>query len=336
MAMPNPITMPTEDGSLEIKPLASGKHVVRFIPRDPGVFVPVSEFESTFPLALLSELGAKNGAWLCEELSRHERFDYVVGVIGRQIRGFIDPAEMAGKRFLDFGCGSGASTFGLSRMLPDTDIVGIELNPASISRARLIAQYRANPRVQFLQSPSSLELPGGIGDFDYVMLSAVWEHLLPEERPVLTAKLWKILKPGGCLFINQTPYRWSPLEHHTTGLWFVNYLPEGLALRVARKWSRQTPEENAACNWRQLLRKGIRGGTEREILSHIPQAHGQPILLQPRAPYRDRADYWLGATSPRRKSSKKLIAAGFRLTDKLWGTVPSTHLEMAIRKAPRA
>jgi hypothetical protein len=40
------------------------------------------------------------------------------------------------------------------------------------------------------------------------------------------AELWRQLRLGGILFLNQTPHRYYPLEHHTTGLPLLNYLPE--------------------------------------------------------------------------------------------------------------
>jgi hypothetical protein len=83
--------------------------------------------------------------------------------------------------------------------------------------------------VRFLVSPDANSLPPEIGTFDFVMLSAVYEHLLPEERRRVMPWIWSKLKPGGTLFINQTPYRYFPYEHHTTGLWFINYLPDKLS-----------------------------------------------------------------------------------------------------------
>ena len=48
---------------------------------------------------------------------------------------------------------------------------------------------------------------------------------------------------------------------------------------------------------------------------------------------RDRADLWLSNTNPQRyRSLKKLIASTFRLTDKLWGTIPGINLEVVIQK----
>ena len=53
------------------------------------------------------------------------------------------------------------------------------------------------------------------------------------------------------------------VEGHTTGLPFINYLPDNLAYFIARRFSKRV-ENNES--WVMLLRKGIRGGTEREIM----------------------------------------------------------------------
>jgi hypothetical protein len=139
---------------------------------------------------------------------------------------------------------------------------------------------------------------------------------------------------GGVLFVNQTPYRYFPFEHHSTGLWFINYLPDGFSLFLARNLSKMNPEANKSPDWTVHLRGGIRGGTEAEILRNLRRsASGRPTILQPKG--QDRAAYWLSCTNPKRhRLLKKSVVALFRLTDKLWGTVPSTNVDAAIRKDP--
>jgi hypothetical protein len=75
------------------------------------------------------------------------------------------------------------------------------------------------------------------------------------------------LRPGGVLFLNQTPYRWDLREHHTTALPFTNCMPDWLALRYARRfagWKRHRVARDA--EWETLLRGGIRGTTEGQIV----------------------------------------------------------------------
>jgi 2-polyprenyl-3-methyl-5-hydroxy-6-metoxy-1,4-benzoquinol methylase len=117
-------------------------------------------------------------------------------------------------QLLDFGCGNGASTMTIGRLLPRTEVVGVELSPEKIEMANRIRAFRSLDNVKFLCSPSGSELPPGLGHFDFVMLSAVYEHLLPDEWKVMP-RLWSALKPGGMIFINRTPYRYFPMEIHT-------------------------------------------------------------------------------------------------------------------------
>ncbi len=102
---------------------------------------------------------------------------------------------------------------------------------------------------------------------------------------------------------------------------------------MARHWSREVPEELAVCTWPQLLRRGIRGGTEWEVLRQIRRAGGRAELKQPNLPLGSRAEYWYQATSPRLRWAKRLLAQIFRATDAIAGTIPVPHLDMVVRKA---
>ena len=160
------------------------------------------------------------------------------------------------------------------------------------------------------------------------MLSAVDEHLLPEERPVVLPLLWSALKRGGVIFINQTPHRWFPKEHHTTNLWGVNYLPDALARKIARFSTRDVRGDD----WPTLLRKGIRGGTERSMLHELTGGRTEDArILQP-IRFRDCVDYWFQYTSPRHRPIKRILATGLRLSESMFGTIPTTHIDVAIQK----
>ena len=144
--------------------------------------------------------------------------------------------------------------------------------------------------------------------------------------------IWRHMKPGASILISQTPHRYFPYEHHTTGLWFINYLPDGLAMKVANRWSRLEPEAAKSQDWNSHLRRGIRGGTEPEILADLRLAReGTPKIRQPRQ--FDRATYWLSCTDQSRMRPLKLLLASlFRLADKCCGMVPSINIDVVVQK----
>ncbi len=323
------------DGDVAVTELGDGRFRIELTPRVSGLFIERRWCETGFPPHLIEFLLDRVGfSWLCECIARHEDQDYVPGVIRRQLFSYFQPSDFAGKRLLDFGCGSGASTFALAGMLPATEIVGVELEERHLEIAEAIRAVRQPPNVRFLKSPEGKSVPEDLGSFDFIMLSAVYEHLLPAERKVLMPVLWKLMNPGAAFFVNQTPHRYCPYESHSTRLWFINYFPDRIACFAASRFSRYNREANRHRSWQDHLRGGIRGGTERGIVRDLSSGAGDARILQPRRNgLRDRADYWLAGTNPsRHRTLKRALSLLFRLTDRCFGAVPGTHIDVVIQK----
>ena len=321
------------DGEVHIDELANGTRRLTVRCFDESTYMPKQSCETSYPLELIElTLKVTGPAWLCDAILRDEDPQYVKDEIKINLFAYLAEADFAGKRLLDFGCGSGASTICLGELLPATETIGVELDAQLVSLAKARAQYYGLD-VTFRISPSGTELPDDIGEFDFCMMSAVYEHLLPDERPIILSEIWSRLKPGGVLFINQTPHRYYPIETHSTGLPLINYLPDGLAFPLARKLSRfanmgsQTDQE--------LLRGGIRGGTESEILSIINKSSPfRPILLEPsQGSYRDRIDLWYSRLNPQRwRRAKYLLKGTLKAIKAVSGYVLLQNLTLAIKK----
>jgi SAM-dependent methyltransferase len=315
-------------GSTRVEPLPDGRYRVSVAPSS-GLRLRRASCVTAYPLPLIEQVHAAKDVNVCDEISREEDPGYVEHHIRKEVLTYLEADAFAGRRVLDFGCGSGASTLVLSRILPPCEIVGIELDGRLLEVARARARHFGRASLTLLQSPSGDSLPPDLGQFDFIMFNAVFEHLLPNERPRMLSLIWRHLRPGGVLFLNQTPYRFSPVEMHTTGLPLINYLPDAAALRIARRFcKRVSPDET----WQSLLRRGIRGGTVPEIVG-ILGGSGQAELLRPLPEVGDRIDLWLGTLSRRHAGLKRSLWVALKSLKFLTGREITPGLSLAIRKA---
>lgn len=300
---------------------------------DPAAFSPIRKCTTGYSPELIEHiLKVKGPAYLCDEITRDEDPAYVQRDLEVDLLAYFDREELSRKRILDFGCGSGASSMILSRLFPGAEIVGVELNETLLSVARARAVFYGNERVQFLNSPSGSELPSGIGEFDLVILSAVYEHLLPGERETVVPLIWSAIKPGGALFLNMTPHRYFPIEHHTTGLPFINYLPDRLAHAATRRFSKRTDRSES---WETLLRRGIRGATAREVVGRLRSGRrGNPVLLEPsKNGLRDRIDLWYSCLSVERAARlKSTLRRSLKIFRFFTGITLVPNLSLVIKK----
>ena len=87
-------------------------------------------------------------------------------------------------RVVELGCAGGVAWFGRNY-----DMAGVDLSRESLSLAA--KNYRV-----CLQA-DSMRLPLTDGDVDAVISSYFWEHIAPQDKPVLLEEVVRVLKPGG-------------------------------------------------------------------------------------------------------------------------------------------
>lgn len=329
------VTWTHKDGTVRIEELSSGKRRVSVDISDKSMYVQHLTCETAYSDELIAAvLKLKGLNFLCDEIMRDENPGYVSAHLSTAILAHMPAEAFNNKLILDFGCGSGASTMILARLLPNARVVGVELVPESLVVAEARAKYYGLPNIRFLASPSGSEIPKEVDKVDFVVLSGVYEHLLPDERRQLLPQLWSKLQPGGVLFIDETPHRFFPIETHTTGLPLINYLPSRMVLAINRRFAKRNMDDDA---WEVLLRKGIRGGTIGEILGILKKTkHSPPVLLNPtRLGIRDQADLWYEGyvrfTVGRSPGIKKLIWLLLKPIN-LVGIQWAPYLTLAIKK----
>jgi ubiquinone/menaquinone biosynthesis C-methylase UbiE len=322
-------TLANHTGTLRIKPLADGRFSLHAEPS--GLRVQHTEIVTDYPLELIQEVFSQYGAgYTIDEIGRDTAGNDAQLDVRYSVLSYLpDELLVQPLKILDYGCGSGSSTLALSRLFPNANIVGVDFVEKSLRLARLRKEHYRLSKAEFFQGPSSGDRLDHAG-FDLVFLNAVYEHLLPAERPVVLATMWKALQPGGSMVLNQTPHRWFPIETHTSGLPLVNYLPAPLTRWAQIKLSRRS---FGAETWEQMLRRGIRGATVAEIVRNIRRIDAGARLLKPFRISGSWAGIWYAAK--RERMPDGLIGKMIGMTERFvnaTGLPLSPYINIAIRK----
>ncbi len=273
---------------------------------DMGRLIPCGEtFETSLSAELIeSIIGVHRASNLKDEISRTQVYEYITGPIDEAVSPIV---SLRGKRVLDFGSGGGASAVALCRIGAD-EVECVEINEALVRITRLRARdlgFGGNIRARLVEDTRNL--PFADNSFYVIVCNAVIEHIHPALRRSHLEELWRVLKPGGYIFIMETPNRLWPKEGHTTGLPLVPYMPLRMARRYAILFSRNVSSRDSVDD---LITRGIRGSTYREI--HRAFKGSEYI------PNDDLRRYFTSSTtgqSERKKRLKKGAMALFRILD---------------------
>lgn len=114
---------------------------------------------------------------------------------------FFIPHLRPGMRLLDCGCGPGSITVGLARIVAPGTVVGIDIEPKQIERAR--GRADAGTVSLHFQTGNIYDLPFPDASFDAAFAHNVLEHL---SDPLKALKeMRRVLKPGGVIGVRD-PY----------------------------------------------------------------------------------------------------------------------------------
>lgn len=138
---------------------------------------------------------------------------------------------------LEVGCSFGHITEYLAEQAPVREICCFDTDPAfvDITRAKVEEMSLTSVREVAAFAPEeTCRLPYGDARFDLVLAIGVVEHLSARLRRAQVDEYYRVLAPGGLIAILDTPNRLFPLETHSVGLPFVQWLPAPLAYAYAR------------------------------------------------------------------------------------------------------
>lgn len=144
---------------------------------------------------------------------------------------------LAGAKLLEVGCGAGISTVALAER--GARVTGLDLSDTHLAAAR-DALLRSGLHADLVAGNAAhLDQLFQAGDFDWIVFWAALEHMTVDERLAAIAAAWALLPTGGLLSVVETPNRLWYQDSHTSYLPFYMWLPDELALRLARNSPRQ-------------------------------------------------------------------------------------------------
>jgi SAM-dependent methyltransferase len=132
--------------------------------------------------------------------------EWLTGVSERAIESFAgtgNPFAMgeltAGERVVDVGSGGGIDSLVAARMVGQTgQVVGVDMTPAMLARARTAASESGIDTVEFREAyMEALPVPDGWAD---VVISNGVLNLTPDKKKTL-GEMFRVLRPGGRLQI---------------------------------------------------------------------------------------------------------------------------------------
>ncbi len=105
-----------------------------------------------------------------------------------------------GSRILDIGCGPGEWVLDVARLVPDSQVVGIDISQRMVDYARSCIQQQnlPNASLHLMDARRPLDFPAAT--FDIVHLSAAMSFLSPPLWPEVLRECFRVLVPGGMLY----------------------------------------------------------------------------------------------------------------------------------------
>ena len=150
---------------------------------------------------------------------------------------YLRSQSARGLSVLEVGCSFGHMTEFLVDQPEVTSVVSFDPDPDFVEIVRTkVAELKLNKvrEVLKLDNQATRRLPWADGAFDLVLVVGVVEHLPIRDRRAQVDEYYRVLASSGHIAILDTPNRWFPLETHSVGLPFVQWLPPRIAYGYAR------------------------------------------------------------------------------------------------------
>lgn len=194
--------------------------------------------------------------------------------------------DLRTKKVLDFGCGTGSTTAVLAMNCKRVVAYDIDKKSIYIAEKRL-KEHNLGDRVEFVSAPNIEEVLPQIGNFDFILINGVIEHIPLSKiglRKRILGSLFNSLNINGCLYINDTPNRLWPIDFHTTQLWWIPWRSPGSKIAYEKAVNMGRHSDNSGSHSDGPLgleERGAWGATFFEITSYLSDMPYEVLNLTP-------------------------------------------------------
>lgn len=123
------------------------------------------------------------------------------------------PKSAAQCRYLELGCGRGATLLALAQMFPESEFVGVDLSAKQIAGARKVASAAGLTNVRLEHRSIADVTREADGEFDYITCHGVFSWVPPDVQEKILAIAGSQLSPQGISYVSfNTLPGWSHLR----------------------------------------------------------------------------------------------------------------------------
>lgn len=128
------------------------------------------------------------------------------------------------QKLLDIGCGAGNYALKMLERIPTLQVTLLDISQTMLDRAvARLAQAGAMDARAIQMDIRDYTAPDG--EFDIVLAAAVFHHLRDDQEwESVFSKIYRLLRPGGCLFVSDLIYHSIPEVQNTLWRRYEDYL----------------------------------------------------------------------------------------------------------------